>query len=165
MLQSSAEITLKTHRKVAFELLTRPAARLLWQRGLDRAVLMEGEAGHAGAVTALSFRRGRQTHRMIETVLSADSRSALHVQQQLGEDLYTLHYGFFSLRPGQLRLVLTVEFKPGSAVDALRGYFDKKLKTLAAERLQELGDYIDEQNHKRRARRARRRARTAAAPN
>lgn len=162
MLHSTAEIEIKTHRKVAFELLTRPTARLLWQPDLERAVLMEGEAGKIGAVTALAFRRGDTLQRSIETIVRTDPRSNLHTALVVGDDEYHFHYGFFSVRPNYLTITLTIEFKPGSALGNLRGLFDKKLKTLAAEHLNTLHEYVIQQNFKRRIRRAKRKARIAA---
>ncbi len=162
MLHSSAEIEIKTHRKVAFELLTRPTARMLWHPDLERAVLMKGEAGRAGASTALVFRSGDSQRRTLETVLSADPRSSLHVVQTTGSDELHLHYGFFSIRPGYLKISLTAEFKPGSALDVMRGFFDKKFKSLAEEQLSVLNEYVTQQNLKRKVKRAKRKASESA---
>lgn len=158
MLQSSAEIEIKTHRKVALELLTRPTARMLWQPDLERAILMEGEVGQVGAVTALVFNSGESTRRTIENIVSVDPRSALHVVQSAGDDEYHLHYGFYSVRRGYLKVSLTIEFKPGSALGTLRGYFNKKIDTLADEQLEVLNEFIVQQNFKRKIRRERRKA-------
>lgn len=158
MLQSSAQIEIKTHRKVALELLTRPTARMLWQPDLERAILMEGEVGQTGAVTALVFNTGESTRRTIETIVSVDPRSALHVVQVVGDDEYHLHYGFFSVRRGYLKVNLTIEFKPGTTLGTLRSYFDKKVNTLADEQLNVLSEFIIQQNFKRKIRSAKRKA-------
>ena len=162
MLQSIAELEIKTHRKVALELLTRPTARLLWQPNLERAALMEGEAGKTGAVTALAFRRGENMQRTIETVVRVDPRSSLHLAQVTGEDEYHFHYGFYSVHPGYLTIRLTIEFKPSSTLGTMRGLFDKKMKTLAAEQLNVLNEFVIQQNFKRKIRRAKRKANFAA---
>lgn len=158
MLQSSAEIEIKTHRKVALELLTRPSARMLWQPDLERAILMEGEISQVGAVTALVFNSGESTRRSIETILSIDPRSALHTVQAVGGDEYHFYYGFCSVRRGYLKVSLTIEFKPGSTLGTLRSYFDKKINTLADEQLTVLNEFIIQQNFKRKIRRAKRKA-------
>jgi len=162
VLHSIAEIEIKTHRKVALELLTRPTARLLWQPNLERAVLMEGEAGKTGAVTALSFRRGENIQRTLETVIRVDPRSSLHLAQITGNDEYHLHYGFYSVHPGYLTIKLTIDFKPGSTLGTMRSFFDKKIKTLAAEQLNILNEYVTQQNFKRRIRRTKRKTNTSA---
>ena len=158
VLQSSAEIEIKTHRKVALELLTRPTARMLWQPDLERAILMEGEVGQVGAVTALVFSSGESTRRSVETIASIDPRTSLHVVQSVGDDEYHLYYGFCSVRRGYLRVSLTIEFKPGGTLGTLRGYFDKKVKTLADEQLNVLNEFIIQQNFKRKIRSAKRKA-------
>lgn len=160
MLYSSAELEIKTHRKVAMELLTRPTARLLWQPDLERAILMEGEAGQTGAVTAMVFGTGTKQRRVIETILRVDPHSSLHLVQVSDTDEYRLHYGFINVRPGYIKVSLTIEIKPSSALDTMKGLFDKKLKTLAAEHLQVLNEYVIQRNFRRKIRRARRRAAT-----
>ena len=158
MLQSSAEIEIKTHRKVVLELLTRPSARMLWQPDLERAILMEGEIAQVGAVTALVSHSSENSSRSVETIVSIDPRSALHVVQSVGDDEFHLHYGFYSVRRGYLKVSLTIEFKPGSTLGSLRGYFDKKIKTLADERLTVLNEFVIQQNFKRKIRSAKRKA-------
>lgn len=158
MLQSSAELEVKTHCKVVLELLTRPSARLLWQPDLERAILMEGDVGQVGAVTAMVFNSGESARRTVETIVSIDARSALHVVQAVDGDEYHLYYGFCSVRRGYLKVSLTIEFKPGSTLGTLRSYFDKKINTLAEEQLNALNEFIIQQNFKRKIRRAKRKA-------
>jgi len=153
---------MKTHRKVALELLTRPRARLRWQKGLERAVLIEGEAGETGAVTALAFNLEGNARRTIETVVRSDQRTSLHVAQVTGEDTFHLYYGFISVRKGYIRVSLNIEFAPGSSLGFMKGFFDKKMKTLATEHLDELKMYVDNRNVKRKIRRETIKAITAA---
>jgi len=163
VLQSNAEIEFKTHRKVVLELLTRPAARLLWQPNLESAKLRRGEAGQVGALTSLRFNSDGRTRRVEESILSMDPHSSLHVMQLSGGDEYHFYYGFYNLRPGYLKTTLTIEFNPGSALGSLRGYFNKKIDSLADEQLNLLNEFVIEQNSKRKERRIRRKAAAEAA--
>ncbi len=162
MLQSSARIELKAHHKVALELLTRPSARLLWQRKLSRAVLLEGDAGYAGAITALLFDEGKDQRRVLETLIDSDRASQLHVSQTVGEDELHWHYTLERARPGYISINLRIELKASSTLGSMRSLFDKRLKSMAAEHLAELDEYIIQQNFKRKIRRAKRRAAAAA---
>ncbi len=163
MLQSTASIDIKSHKKVAFELLTRPAARLIWQRRLQRAVLLEGDAGCVGAITALLFDEGPEQRRLLETILETDRNSQLHVFQVIGEDELHWHYRFENKRKGYVSLRLRIELIAGSTLGTMRGMFDKRLKSMATDHLAELNEYVEQQNFRRKARRAKRRAVAAAA--
>ena len=64
----TVEIEIDLPRERVFELLTDPAVRSKWQRGLQQVELLEGEVGEVGARSRLVFTNGKRKMEMQEVL-------------------------------------------------------------------------------------------------
>lgn len=135
----TTEIVIALPRETVLEKIENPDYRKHWQKGLLEASLISGEEGKEGAKTKLTYKLGKRTMEMVETIMKRNPPQEFHALYTT-DCVYNTQENFFEETPdGKTRWTSHNEFKfSGLGLKIMAFLMPKSFKKQS---LQYMGDF------------------------
>lgn len=124
------EVIIDLPREQVVELFANPDNMSKWQKGLESAELVSGEAGQTGAKTRLVYDMGNRRMEMVETILEHDLPEGSTVQYETKGVFNVVSNRFYEEGAAKTRWVTENEFRFSGLMKLMgifmRGAFPKQ---------------------------------------